>query len=322
MWSLPIPRKPSDRDVLTWVIGSGGLIGSAIHHAAGSVFDASPVPWDDSDRSRQVLGTDLDRFIEQAQDRTWAIVWAAGAGTTTTPRAAFVDEIGLNTWFWQQVGQRHPRGPGAVMLVSSAGSIHAGSIRPPFTHATEPAPISDYGRAKLSQESAGRDALIGKIPFVVCRVSNAYGPGQNLKKLQGLVSRLALATYTHTPLHLFVPLSTVRDYIFTPDVAERVLAWARYAVQSQDLQPQTTVVASGVGTSIAQLVRVAGQVSHQRIPVTMGTHASSALQPHDSRFIPTPIPGDRPPSITSLPVGVRAVFDDIQQRIASAQAVG
>jgi len=304
--------------VRTWVIGAGGLIGSAIHAQTTQGFDPGSIPWSDDHRAKKFLAEALRLFTQHAGNEPWSIIWAAGAGTTVSPDEVFEREISVFEKFMDDVAAGAPAGPGVVALISSAGAVHAGSSRPPFTEVTSPAPISAYGRAKLEQERVATDRLAGRIPLLICRVSNAYGPGQDLTKLQGLVSRLALSTYTREPLHLFVPTSTVRDYIFTSDIADRVHSWIAYLLMKGTLEPTTVVIASGQGTSIAYLVKMAGDVSHRRIPIAMGTHPSSGDQPLDSRFVPTAIPGARDRAATSLPVGVKAVFDDISLRLAQA----
>ena len=304
----------------SWIIGSKGLIGSAIAQELKSDFTAPPIPWSDPEASKQALRDALEAFARHVDHAPWVIVWAAGAGTTVSAEEVFAREIEVFESFIQHLADTTPPGPGVVVLVSSAGGIHAGSANPPFTEETPPAPVSAYGRAKLTQERIAADYLDGKVSLVVCRVSNAYGPGQDLTKLQGLISRLALATYTRDPLHLFVPTSTVRDYIFTTDIADRIRLWIDEACHDTRPATRTVVIASGLGTSIAHLVKTASDVSHRRIPIAMGSHPSSRDQPRDSRFIPTPIPGTTTLSTTSLPVGVKTVFEDISQRLAQARA--
>jgi UDP-glucose 4-epimerase len=228
----------------------------------------------------------------------------------------FAREIHVFEQFINALSRSDDLDKGVFALISSAGGVHAGSPNPPFDAQTPPAPISSYGRAKYTQEEFARDTLGTLVPLLICRVSNAYGPGQDLKKLQGLVSRLALCTYKKEPLHLFVPTSTVRDYVFTSDIALQVHTWIDY-ITGTEPDPRTVVIASGEGTSIARLVKIAGDVSHRRIPIAMGSHPSARNQPLDSRFLPTLVPGLGLSPLTPLPVGVKAVFDDVIERLAT-----
>jgi UDP-glucose 4-epimerase len=136
---------------------------------------------------------------------------------------------------------------------------------------------------------------------VLARVSNVYGPGQDLTKLQGLISRLALCSLTREPLNLFVPLSTVRDYIYVDDVARLVQAWIE-----ED---------SGEGTSIGQLVRTAQDVGHRKVPIAMGTDSSASNQAPDLRFIPSRLSSAGGYTPTTIPIGMKRVFDDLLHRM-------
>ena len=122
------------------------------------------------------------------------------------------------------MGARDPAGNG-FFLASSAGGVYAGASGPPFTEHTEPAPISAYGRAKLrSEEIATEFAVRTSTALLVGRLANLYGPGQNLDKPQGLVSQLCLAQLTRQPLTVYVPLDTMRDYLFVDDAAAMAVA--------------------------------------------------------------------------------------------------
>ena len=83
--------------------------------------------------------------------------------------------------------------------------------------------MSAYGESKLEQERIVRawSAATG-VPAAIGRFSNLYGPGQDLTKPQGIISRLVRASLRGEPLLVFVPLDTVRDYLFAADAARRV----------------------------------------------------------------------------------------------------
>lgn len=64
------------------------------------------------------------------------------------------------------------------------------------------------------------------------RITNLYGPGQNLGKNQGLVSAIIKAQLTGEPLPLRAAPETTRDYIYARDCARMVVA-AMEAVRSR-----------------------------------------------------------------------------------------
>jgi UDP-glucose 4-epimerase len=305
--------------VLTWTIGSSGLIGSAVVRHSQRIFAGDRIPWVEPDRAFAALKANLDKFVAEVHADPWAIVWAAGAATVSSTDQEVLAEVDLFQRFARHLANAKFRSPGVVVVVSSAGGIYAGAQNPPFTATTPPAPISPYGHARLAQEQAATEFLSDRWPVVLARVSNVYGPGQDIMKLQGLVSRLAVCAFTREPLNIFVPLSTVRDFIYVDDVSTRIHEWMNHDAH-QSPGSRVRIIASGQGTSIGQLIRTAQDVGHRRIPIAMGTHPSAVRQAADLRFVPSAPKADAQLPLTTLPVGVKAVFDDILRRLEGAVA--
>ena len=205
------------------------------------------------------------------------------------------------------------RGTGSVFVTSSAGGVYAGSAHPPFTAETQPVPLSPYGDLKLAQEKLAAERLAGICPLVIGRISNLYGPGQNLEKLQGLISRLALAAVSQQPINIFVSLDTIRDYIYVGDAAEAILNASAHT----DTAATTVVIASGQPTTIGTLIRTMNEIAKRRVPVALGQHESASRQVLDLRL--TPSPGVS--AVTSLPAGAKAVYLDILERMQQTVSV-
>lgn len=182
--------------------------------------------------SSTVLRADLEQFAGISDGDDWAIVWAAGAGVVGTTRAALDDEAELVRRFAAAVREKRPAGRGALFLTSSAG-MYAGSVAPPFDERTQPRPLNAYGAVKLLQEQAVAHELAGSVPLVVGRISTLYGPGQNLDKAQGLVTRLCLQAAMRRPIRVFVPMDTLRDYLFVDDAASTALGLLTDALARQ-----------------------------------------------------------------------------------------
>jgi UDP-glucose 4-epimerase len=306
---------------MTWTIGAGGLIGSAVVRIAGHPIHGRAIPWSDTNAARDAVRETLRDFGHRSGEAgaPWAIVWAAGAATVSASEEDAQQEAELFRAFAHDLAESDLSDDGVIVLVSSAGGIHAGSPTPPFDEATPPAPISPYGRARLAQEEAAAALLGQRWPVVLARVSNVYGPGQDLSKLQGLISRLALCSLTREPLNLFVPLSTVRDYIYVDDVAALIHAWIAQEAGTP-AGARVRILASGQGTSIGQLVRTAQDVGHRKVPIAMGTHPSAASQAPDLRFIPSRPDDADSFTPTTIPIGMKRVFDDLLRRIEGAVA--
>jgi UDP-glucose 4-epimerase len=295
--------------MLTWVVGSGGLLGGAVARATQQRFDGSPVPWTHPAAAVRVLESDLTRFVPQAGSDDWAVVWAAGCGIVGSARPELEAETALVQRFADALRCQRPVGNGAFFLASSAGGVYAGSSSPPFTESTAPHPRSAYGEAKLRQEELVARILRDTVPVTIGRLSNLYGPGQNLAKPQGLVSRVCLAAARHQALNVFVPLDTVRDYLFAEDAAAMIVSLLRLTTRGQ---PETLVIrnlASRRPTSVAAVLRVVLQIARRPVRIGLGTAPTSGDQVRDLRIASRFSDDVTHVPITALPVGIKRVYE-------------
>jgi UDP-glucose 4-epimerase len=295
--------------VITWVLGSGGLLGSALVRHLDGTFIGSPVPWNDAERVTAHLDQQTERFAAELDGSPWSIIWAAGAATTSSSPAETHAELESLRGLLTGIRTHLPAYNGHFFLTSSAGGVYAGSVNPPFDRDTPVRPLSAYGELKLAQETLAANMLAGFAAVTIGRVSNLYGPGQDLEKLQGLISRLALASITRQPINIFVPLDTIRDYIYVDDAAAMIVDLVKRS--SRVASTQIEVVASGVPTTIGQLIQTMTLLSKKRVPVALGSHPSSRAQALDLRLEPSMPLGSRTP----LPAGMKAVHLDILARL-------
>lgn len=295
--------------MITWVIGRG-LLGSAIERTAGGERYAATIPWGDSSAAEAALADAARGFAASAGGRPWRVVWAAGAATVASPGDAASLELGSFTAACRALREHLPSGRGSFLVASSAGGVYAGSAGAPFDEATSPRPLSPYGELKLAQEGRATELLADRCPVVLARFSNLYGPGQDLGKLQGLVSRLLMAVLTQQPLPLFVPMDTIRDYLFVDDGAVSALALADEAAGGAP-GARVKVVASGQPTTVGHVLHTVSQVTKRRAPIALASHPSAAAQSADLRLRPSA--GVWAP--TSLPAGIRATYLDLVARL-------
>ena len=302
--------------MITWVVGRGGLLGSAVARHCGREYLPGPVPWSDPENAREALHAHARGLEIAADGGDWRVIWAAGASTTSTPRDMAMAELVPFEGLLSGLRSALPHGRGSVFVASSAGGVYAGSFPPPFDIRSETVPLSPYGELKLAQEQLAHEVLGPVVPVAIGRISNLYGPGQNLDKLQGLVSRLALSAVTQQPINIFVPLETIRDYIYVDDAAREAL---RAADRARERGSSTTqVVASGQPATVGQLIRTMNLVARRRVPVALGSHASAAAQSADLRLVPTTVPEQ----LTTLPAGMKAVYTDILTRMQQSSLAG
>ena len=298
----------------TWVIGAGGLLGSALTRTLPNSFQAKPIRWSDQNQSSEDLNTNLNEFAAQLDsNHPWRIIWAAGHATVSSSESECHNELTTFSEFVSQAHKHLPT-PGHFFLTSSAGGVYAGSINPPFDSKSDPVPTSAYGRLKLDQEKALTKTFTdrGGVHTTIGRISNLYGPGQNLQKLQGLISHLILAALTKNTMNIFVPLDTIRDFVFVGDAVETI-----HAMTTMDSPPDIAVIASGEPKSLATVISQVQGVIRIKIPIAYGQHASSNSQVADLRMLPT----IACPQLTTFPVGVKTMQLDLTARLQESDAL-
>ena len=125
---------------------------------------------------------------------------------------------------------------GTLFFASSAGGVYAASqAAPPFDETSPVGALAPYGGEKLAQEALVRElAEAAGVDMLIGRLSNLYGPGQKLSKPQGLIAHVGRAALRREPVSIYVPLDTIRDYLFAADAGRMVIdavarRWARAA---------------------------------------------------------------------------------------------
>jgi UDP-glucose 4-epimerase len=268
----------------TWVVGGSGLLGSAVRRALATAQRpelTSAIPWTEPEAAVEALLAGADHLPREG----WRIAWCAGSGVV----ASSPEDIDRELWVLREFlarWQPEAGAPGsrALFFASSAGGVYAGSADPPFTEVTEPLPISPYGVAKLEAEQIFTEfSLRTGIPLLVGRISNLFGPGQNLDKPQGLVSQLCKAHATGKPLSLYVPLDTMRDYIYTDDAGAMVVAGLR-AVAAEGGGTHLKLLVTGRSVTVNEVVGEVRRVTRHRPPVVSQPSAVARFQVSDLRL--------------------------------------
>ena len=211
-----------------------------------------------------------------------------------------------------------------MFLASSAGGVYAGNKAPPFCEDSPVTPISPYGWAKLEQESLARQwSMETGTPLLVGRLSNLYGPGQKLSKAQGLISQMCLRVVARQALVLYVPLDTIRDYLFAKDAGRLVAdGLDRLRIEASQVAITPTVVkilASQQPTTVSTLLAQLRSITKRPLSVITATSPSTWRQPRDLRMTSSVWPElDRQP-ITGLSEGIRCVLTEILDTSARGQ---
>jgi UDP-glucose 4-epimerase len=289
---------------VSWVLGSGGLLGSAVCRrleSSGREVHTTTVPW----KAPATAVDALLRAAERLPAGDVSLYWCAGAGVVGSSQAELDDEVAVLDGL---LGGWQPReGAHGLFLASSAGGAYAGSTGAPFTEHTEPAPISPYGLAKLRAEEIATDfAVRTGTALLVGRLSNLYGPGQDLTKAQGLVSQLCRAQLSRQPLGVYVPLDTMRDYLFVEDAAAMVVSGLD-AVTARGARA-LKVLASERSTTVGAVLADLHRITRHRPPVVLGTSPDARFQVRDLRLRSVAWPRTSSLARTPMVAGIAATL--------------
>lgn len=270
--------------VPTWVVGSGGLLGRALVRELdrrGDHVITSTVPWSSHKDARAVLARDAASVLALADGGPWRLAWCAGSGVTGTSETHLLEEIAaLRTALESLVDGATT---GTVLLASSAGGVFAGSAGAPHDETTVPVPLSAYGSNKLVAEQVVTDWATEHLGrAVIARYSNLYGPGQNLRKPQGLVSHLCRGFLTATPISIYVPIDTMRDYLYVDDAA--ALTADLLGLDPTPGRPVLKICAAGQAVTVGALIGHCTAVFGRRPRVVMGSSPLTSMQAVDLRL--------------------------------------
>lgn len=301
-----------------WILGAGGLLGSSLAQLSSNrfeVFDASPIDWSSS-AAGEAIDQEARRFADLTGDRPGYVAWCAGVGVVGSQSEALERE----TRSFESLLSALPS-TCSLFLASSAGGVFGSRAGGPICESSPASPMSEYGENKLRQEAlAARWAAESGGRTVVGRIANLYGPGQSLDKPQGLISQACFATLTRRHVNIFVPLDTVRDYIYVDDAAAMI---ADLLIAGGGGSPGTTlmkIVASSQSISIGGLIgeirRVLGRPpsvmaipsGHRRYQGSVLSFRSQVLRSLDRR------------ALTPLPVGIAATADGLRRQLMRSAA--
>ena len=319
---------------LTWVVGRGGLLGRhvesalAAHDAEANIWRPErPIAWHDSGKASAELERELTAFFAHTSGLglPWRLLWCAGAGVLATSGRALRQETLLLSRFLDAVADRLSRNQalaeaGTLFFASSAGGVYAASsVPPPFDELSPVAALAPYGREKLAQEELfARVASPCRVDLLIGRLSNLYGPGQNLSKPQGLIAHVGRAALRHEPVSIYVSLDTIRDYLFAADagrmVVEAIERRAKCRLDGAAPGTTTKIFASEVETTVASVLRAWRQVLRRPLRISFSGSPVGRLQPHVLSFRSRVWPELRGQP-TLLQLGVDAVRRDQLARL-------
>ena len=250
------------------VFGKNGLIGKSIvdslKRSNQTVFSNSRIDWGNKEIVAEQIRDSVASFFDTTNDENWVIFWFAGKGGFSVPQEQFDFDEGNFRCLLETV-EEHLKHPGLVVLSSSAGALYSSNSDLRFDETSSIDPNSSYGKMKMRQEEAlSAFSTRTGCPSLVTRISTVYGPGSDFKNGYGLINHLCLADITRTPLEVFVPLETSRNYIYSADAGEMVVRFALSYHNGENKMQIRNVVAPS-SASIAEIVSTCSKIFKRKV---------------------------------------------------------
>ncbi|WAB81873.1 NAD-dependent epimerase/dehydratase family protein [Microcella daejeonensis] len=307
-------------DAAELIIGRG-LLGRAVLERLRPGTPAASVRWGDADQAVDDLVAAANAVIASARGG-WQLYWCAGAGVTATSAEALETEVAVFRRFLTELEDlpEQVRHRGTVFLASSVGGAYAGAGSPPYDEHSPTRALSPYGVAKLKMEQALADSSASSgIRSFIARITNLYGPGQDLSKGQGLISTIARTYITNQPASIFVPLDTIRDYVYAADCAAVIVAGV---ARTRGLGPGSSVVkviGSSHAVSIGALVGEFGRLMRRPPLIVLGAGNASGQAP-DLRVRSAVWPDLDALISTTLPEGISRTHRSLLRSASTGRA--
>ncbi len=142
-----------------------------------------------------------------------------------------------------------------IVYLSTGGAIYGEPKEYPITENHPLNPICSYGVVKSAVESYLHlfQELHG-LSTLIIRPANAYGPGQNIKKPQGVIGHFLKNALQHKPIQIWGDGEVRRDYVYVSDLVDFVAL----AVNSN--QNGIFNVASGEDYSVNEIIGLVEQI--------------------------------------------------------------
>ena len=297
--------------MITWVLGRGGLVGSSVEaklQSRSTVWvPESPIQWGDQSLFEESFKQAFTQFIQHIAQEDWAILWCAGNSVVSSSPGDLQREGDFIKFICSQISllPQSLQSRGILSFASSAGGVYGGSAGTIFSENTIPQPINDYGFAKLKTE----ELLINlakntSTKAAIFRIANVYGPNQNTGKSQGLISAITRSMLHHKPVNIYVPLQTVRNYIYADDAGEVIARIITQLINEEKSKIFLKLVASDRNISLSSLINEFRLVYGHRPAVFNSVSRATSKHPINLRLQSTVNDPCKELSFTPLAVGI------------------
>lgn len=139
---------------------------------------------------------------------------------------------------------------GKVIFLSSGGTVYGDVDDEAINELAAPAPRSPYGIGKLTIEHYLRYfKFTHDLNYIIYRVANPYGPGQNILGKQGVVPIFMNKFITKQPITIYGEGTMTRDFIFIDDLIEMIAVSYAKSARFNEYN-----IGSGNGKTVKEIV--------------------------------------------------------------------
>lgn len=137
------------------------------------------------------------------------------------------------------------------VFLSSGGTVYGPDVPTPTPETAPTNPICSHGLTKLAIEKyIQMHGRVDGLQFVILRLSNPFGPGQEFKKGQGLIPAILERKRMGLPIRVFGGGRARRDYIFIEDVIDAI----ELAINASDEPALIVNIGSGESRSVLEVI--------------------------------------------------------------------
>lgn len=147
-----------------------------------------------------------------------------------------------------------------VIFPSSGGTVYGNAQTELINETVVPTPSSPYGIGKLFVEHYLRYfKRANGLDYVVYRIANPYGPGQNIFGKQGVIPIFMYKFLKNEPITVYGDGSMIRDYLYISDLIDMMAG--SYAKNNKFSEYN---LSSGQGVTVNQIIEsIEGCTGHK-----------------------------------------------------------
>lgn len=206
-------------------------------------------------------------------DGVFHLAWSTVPGSANK---APLDDLSTNvagTLGLLEVLKAYPGVP--MVMASSGGTVYGAPELTPIPETHPLKPMGVYGASKVAAENY---ALLYRRQFDVdariARLSNPFGPGQNVDGTLGAATVFAWKAITGQEISIWGDGSVIRDFVYIDDTVDALIALMGAPKDAFDFHGSILNVGSGKGVSLKHIVTTIENSLARKLQVKYGTSRS------------------------------------------------